>query len=48
MQVSDASDASDALGNFLSPKKKIYFFCKNLIIIINYFPIKFVLSPNVI
>ena len=26
MRVSDASDASDALGNFFSPKKKILFF----------------------
>ena len=26
MRVSDASDASDAVGNFFSPKKKILFF----------------------
>ena len=25
MRVSDASDASDALGNFFAPKKKIFF-----------------------
>ena len=36
MRVSDASDASDALGNFFSPKKKILFFL--CVCLTNFFP----------
>ena len=36
MRISDASDASDALGNFFSPKKKILFFL--CVCLTNFFP----------
>ena len=36
MRISDASDASDALGNFFSPKKNILFFL--CVCLTNFFP----------
>jgi len=49
MQFSDASDASDALGNFFSPKKKILFFL--CVCLTNFFPenlFYFLMSSNLV
>ena len=49
MRFSDASDASDALGNFFSPKKKILFFL--CVCLTNFFPenlFYFLMSSNLV